>query len=212
MPEPTPTADVRREHWEAVYRDKPDAGLSWRQEDPALSFALALRLARPDDAVVDIGAGESALAGRLARAGYRAVTALDISAAAIDRARARAGEHAASVRWVVADVLASPDLGAAAMWHDRAVFHFLTDEQERRQYAALAAQTVVPGGHAVIAAFAPDGPERCSGLPVRRYSAEALAQAFAPAFELASSERETHTTPWGKDQPFTYAVLRRSTA
>ncbi len=209
MPEPAPSADARREHWEAVYRDKPDAGLSWRQEDPALSFSLALRLAGPADAVVDIGAGESALAGRLARAGYGAVTALDISASAIERARARAGGGADAVRWVVGDVLAAPDLGAAALWHDRAVFHFLTDEQDRRRYAALAAQTVIPGGHAVIAAFALDGPERCSGLPVRRYSAEALAKEFAPAFELVSSERETHTTPWGKDQPFTYAVLRR---
>lgn len=207
-----PAGTTRRDHWDAVYLEKPDEGLSWRQSEPALSLALALEFARPTDPVIDIGAGESALAGRLVATGFESVAALDISAAAIERAKRRAGDAAAAIRWMVADALNAPQLPRARLWHDRAVFHFLTEGEDRRRYADLAARTVEPGGHAIVAAFAPEGPDRCSNLPVRRYSGEALAAEFAPAFELVRSVPETHTTPWGKAQPFTYAVLRRVTA
>lgn len=200
---------ARHAHWETAYREKPPEKLSWRQEEPALSLALIREFCGPADAVIDVGAGESALCARLVNAGHSNVAALDISPSAIERARARAGDAAGRIRWIVADVLEAPSLGAVKLWHDRAVFHFLADAADRRRYVDLAAATVEPEGHAVIATFAADGPERCSDLPVCRYDAAALAREFAPAFKLIRAEREVHTTPWGKAQPFTVVALRR---
>ncbi|MBL0921820.1 MAG: class I SAM-dependent methyltransferase [Phycisphaerales bacterium] len=207
--EPTDPLGARRAHWEAVYRDRPDDRLSWRQADPALSLRLIRAFATPDSAVLDVGAGESALSARLFEAGHRRLAALDVSESAIARAQARAGAAAQSIRWIVADVLAAPSLEPVDIWHDRAVFHFLTEASDRRRYVDLAAAAVRPGGHAILLTFAPDGPERCSDLPVRRYDAPALALEFGDRFELVRSEREDHTTPWEKVQPFTAAILRR---
>ena len=200
---------MSRMHWETTYEQRPPDKLSWRQEEPALSLALVRAFAAPGDAIVDVGAGESALSARLADSGYASVSAMDISASAIERAKARAGGASGRINWIVADVLEAPALSPVRIWHDRAVFHFITEEADRRRYADLAARTVEPGGHAIIATFALDGPERCSDLPVRRYDAAALAREFAPSFEMVHSEREVHTTPWGKQQPFTVVALRR---
>jgi SAM-dependent methyltransferase len=205
---PNPVA-ARRAHWETAYREKPPEKLSWRQEEPALSLALIRELCGANEAVMDVGAGESALSARLVELGYTSIAAMDISPSAIDRARARAGSAAGRIKWIIADVLDAPALGGVRLWHDRAVFHFITEEADRRKYADLAARAVEPGGHAIIATFAPDGPERCSDLPVRRYDSAALAREFASAFELIRAERELHTTPWGKAQPFTVVALRR---
>lgn len=205
---PYPIA-ARRAHWETAYLEKPPEKLSWRQEEPALSLALIRELCGANEAVMDVGAGESALSARLVDLGYTGVAALDISASAIERAKTRAGAAAGRIKWIVADVLEDPALGGVRLWHDRAVFHFITNDTDRRRYADLAGRTVEPGGHAIIATFALDGPERCSDLPVCRYDAESLAREFTPAFELVRSEREVHTTPWGKAQPFTVVALRR---
>jgi SAM-dependent methyltransferase len=209
MQEPT---TQRQRHWEDIYTSKQDLDLSWFQKEPSLGLALVRRFAAIDDPIIDVGAGASPLAAMLVASGYRDVTALDISAAAIERSRARAGDAARSIRWIVRDVLDAGDLGRFRLWHDRAVFHFLTDDDERRRYVEIAASSVEPGGHLVAAAFALDGPEKCSGLPVQRYDAPSIDRAFGRDFTLVHHEREVHVTPWGREQPFTVAVLQRAGA
>ena len=194
-------------HWDAVYSTKGDAEFSWTQTEPATSLELIAE-ACSADSVIDVGGGTSPLAERLLDRGY-AVTVLDISQAAIDRARGRLGTRASEVDWIVADVTAGPDLGTFDVWHDRAVFHFLTTPTDRAAYAALLARTVSVGGHAVIATFAPDGPEKCSGLEVRRYDGSALAAELGPQFQLIKSVRELHRTPWGVPQSFQYSLFKR---
>src|SRR5690606_24603243 len=160
--------------------------------------------------IIDIGGGQSALAGELLnRLPESEITVLDIAPAAIERAQKRLGERAARIRWITADILDPPPLDPVDLWHDRAVFHFLTDADDRAKYLTLAVRTIVPGGHLLIATFAPTGPERCSGLPVVRYGTASLALAFRPRFNLTAASEELHTTPWGAQQPFTIALLRR---
>lgn len=210
-------AAPRATHWESVYATKGDADLSWFQASPQASLATIAALAPRPRRIVDAGGGQSALAAELLRApGFESadVTVLDISASAIERGRARAGDLAARIRWVVGDALDAHATAAIApgtvdCWHDRALFHFLVDAADRARYAARVAAAVAPGGHLVVAAFAPDGPERCSNLPVQRHDGASIAAAFAPAFELVSETRDEHLTPWGKPQRFTWAVLRR---
>jgi SAM-dependent methyltransferase len=197
-------------HWERVYRDKGERETSWFREHLATSLALidglALDRATP---IIDVGGGRSTLVDDLLARGYTDLSVLDLSEAALAQARERLGAAGTTVAWHVADVThaALPD-AHYGLWHDRAVFHFLVDEAVRAAYVAQAARAVRPGGYAVIATFAPDGPEKCSGLPVRRHSAEELAAAFAPAFGLVGEAREEHRTPWDSMQPFVYAVLR----
>jgi SAM-dependent methyltransferase len=194
-------------HWDSVYASKSDAQLSWTQAEPAMSLTL-IADACPSGRVIDVGGGTSLLAERLLDRGY-AVTVLDISEEAIDRARHRLGDRATQVRWMVADVTAGPDMGTFDVWHDRAVFHFLTTSDDRAAYGALLARTVPVGGHAVIATFALDGPEKCSGLEVRRYDGSALAVELRPRFRLLKSVPELHRTPWGLAQSFQYSVFER---
>jgi hypothetical protein len=146
----------------------------------------------------------------LLQLGVESVTVLDLSAAALERGKARLGAEAPRVSWVEGNVLDHSALGTFELWHDRACLHFLTDDADRRRYVTLASQSVVSGGFAILAGFAPDGPERCSGLPVRRASAEEIAAEFALAFTRVTSVRVTHSTPWGKPQAFEYVLLRRS--
>jgi len=194
-------------HWENVYAAKGDAELSWTQTEPATSLSLIAE-ACSADSVIDVGGGTSLLSERLLERGY-AVTVLDISQAAIDRARQRLGARANEVDWMVADVTAGPDLGTFDVWHDRAVFHFLLTPAERAAYVDLLARTVSIGGHAVIATFALDGPEKCSGLEVRRYDGSTLAAELGPRFRLVKSVLELHHTPWGAAQSFQYSLFRR---
>ncbi len=199
----------RSAHWQQVYLSKADRETSWYQEEPIPSLELVRAYAPPGGRVVDVGAGSSVLAGRLAAEGYD-VTALDVSAAAIERARARIGLLADRVRWIVGDVTEIDDLGAFDVWHDRAVFHFLTASDDRRKYVTLAARSVVPGGHAIIGTFGLSGPEMCSGLRVERYDRSKLAAAFGPSFAAVRSFDDTHVTPWGKAQAFFFAVMQRT--
>src|SRR5579863_8892365 len=171
-----------QEHWESVYASKGDQDLSWTQPEPRMSLSLISEVRRTGR-VIDVGGGTSLLAERLLSRGY-SVTVLDISQTAIDRARSRLGARASQIHWIVSDVTAYPDLGSFDVWHDRAVFHFLTAPADRAAYAALLARTVPAGGHAVVATFALDGPEICSGLEVRRYDGQSLAAELGPQFEL----------------------------
>lgn len=208
-----PSVPTRRaHHWDRIYRTKPEEDLSWHQDDPSLSVELILRHAPPPRAVIDIGGGSSVLADRLVARGYGPVAVVDISASALRRARGRLGPSARRVRWIVGDVTTRPSLGRFDVWHDRAVLHFLTSPRDRARYGALLRRTLVPGGILLIATFALDGPETCSGLPVERYDAAKLSSMLGPSFALVESTREVHRTPWGADQPFTYAVFRRGTS
>jgi SAM-dependent methyltransferase len=194
-------------HWESVYASKSDLDLSWTQPEPATSVSLIEEVC-PAGRVIDVGGGTSLLAERLLGRGY-SVAVLDISQTAIDRARNRLGDRASQIQWIVADVTAYPDLGSFDVWHDRAVFHFLTAPTDRVAYTALVARTVPAGGHAVIATFALDGPEVCSGLEVLRYDGRSLAAELGPQFELLKCVPEMHVTPGGGRQSFQYSLFRR---
>jgi SAM-dependent methyltransferase len=164
-----------------------------------------------DSRVIDIGGGASTLVDDLLDRGVRDLSVLDVSDVALAITRNRLGNRAKEVNWYVADVLhAVLPAGGFDLWHDRAVFHFLTDPTEAARYALCAAEAVRIGGHAVIGGFALDGPERCSGLPVTRRSAEDLAGVFAPRFRLLRKREERHRTPAGTEQSFEYALMLRS--
>ena len=205
---------IPREHWQTIYRDKSEAQTSWSRARLDASLRLIDGLHLPNSAaLIDVGGGRSTLVDDLLARGFADVSVLDIAEPALATARARLGAAAARVRWLATDVLAAV-LPAAhfGLWHDRAVFHFLVDGEQRRRYVAQAAHAVRCGDHAIVATFASDGPDRCSTLPVRCYEAPALAAEFAPWFELAGRARDEHVTPWGVAQPFTYAMLRRTLA
>ncbi len=203
-------------HWDEIYRTRSGAELSWTQAEPVMSLRLIDQLPLDDeDAIVDVGGGESTFVDALLDRGHQNVTVLDASAHALARARARliaAGQAAgaASVTWVTADVRAWRPARAYRLWHDRAMYHFLTDPADRAAYCDRAAAAVASGGFLVIATFSADGPTRCSGLPVLRYGPTELAAEFAPAFTMISSADEHHHTPWGAVQHFTWLVLLRS--
>lgn len=204
------TAADRKDHWERVYSTRDERGVSWYQAQPRLSLELIESVAPPEGGrIIDVGGGASVLVDRLLERGFREVAVLDISEIALEKARARLGDRAARVRWLAADVTEGPELGTFDVWHDRAVFHFLTDPAERRSYVELARSTIAEGGHLVLAAFADDGPTRCSDLDVCRYNARSLASELGAEFALVREARETHSTPWGTPQPFFYGVFRR---
>jgi ubiquinone/menaquinone biosynthesis C-methylase UbiE len=192
-----------------VYVSKAPEAVSWFQAWPQPSLRLLSSVAAPRSAVLDVGAGTSTLTDALLGAGWSDVTVLDVSAEALAVVRARLGARQHQVSFVVGDVLSWQPERTYEVWHDRAVFHFLVQPDERARYLATARRAVVMDGAVVIGAFAVDGPRQCSGLPTARYSADQLADAFAPAFKLAHAEREEHRTPDGVVQPFTWVVLRR---
>ncbi len=194
-------------HWDSTYLERGD-DVSWFETTPATSLELIGEL--PLDAgagIVDVGGGASTLVDHLLADGRQDLTVVDVSQVALDRARARVGPTA-PVEWVCADITAWRPTRTFDLWHDRAVFHFLTDPDDRSAYLD-ALHLAVPTGWVVLATFAPDGPESCSGLPVLRHSAEDLA-ATLHGFEVVATRRHVHTTPWGSEQPFTYVVARRA--
>ena len=200
----------RKQHWEAVYQTKGETNVSWYQDDPRLSLELIGAFAPTEGGrIIDVGGGASVLVDRLLGCPFERVTVLDISETSLAKAKSRLGERAARVEWVVADITAVESLGTFDVWHDRAVFHFLTEAADRRKYVELARRTVPEGGHLIIASFADDGPKRCSDLDVCRYNAETMGAELGEGFSLVREARETHTTPWGSSQPFFYGVFRR---
>ena len=199
----------RAGHWDGVYDAKETDEVSWFEAVPEQSLRHVLAEGTPGS-VVDVGCGASLLVDELLDRGVDHVTLLDVAAEALDVVRRRLGERARQVELVVADVTTWIPPRAYDVWHDRAVFHFLTDPADQRAYAEVLARAVRPGGRAVVATFAEDGPERCSGLDVTRWDAESLAAALAgEAFDVLTSERHVHRTPGGVEQPFTWLVLRR---
>jgi trans-aconitate methyltransferase len=205
MSDPT----YRKQHWESVYREKAEDTVSWFQVHPDVSLELIRAHAAPRDAVIDVGGGASRLVDHLLADGYTDLTVLDLAETALERAGARLGPAALKVQWQVADVTQWRPERRYRFWHDRAVFHFLTERQERDAYRAALEAALAPGCHALIASFAPDGPERCSGLPVQRYSPESLAAELGAGFRLRESREEIHVTPMGRLQRFQYSLLER---
>jgi SAM-dependent methyltransferase len=198
-----------RDHWEQVYRDKGETEVSWHQPRSERSLRLIRATAGPTDPVIDVGGGASRLVDDLLAAGYEDITVLDISATSLARSRARLGALADRATWIAADVTAWRPERTWRVWHDRAVFHFLTEIADQDAYVAALARATAPGAMVVIATFAPDGPAMCSGLPVVRWDSAALARRLGDGFRLTGSEREEHVTPWGSVQRFVYTVLER---
>jgi SAM-dependent methyltransferase len=201
-----------RAHWESVYQAKGPEQHSWYQAEAALSQRLIDRVAPSRDSrILDVGAGASRLVDGLLDSGYRAITVLDIAESALAVARDRLGARSAFVTWQHGDVR-HVDLpgGSVDVWHDRAAFHFLTSPEDVAAYRAVLRQALAPGGHVVLATFADDGPERCSGLPVTRYSPAALHAAVGEGFRLVETHREVHRTPGGAEQAFAYVVCSRT--
>ena len=203
-----------REHWEGVYEQKAPERVSWYRPhlEQSLKFIDDARLDR-DAAIIDVGGGASTLVDDLLGRGYVNVTVLDVSPTAIASAKARLGRRASAVRWLTADITQTElAAGAYDFWHDRAVFHFLRDEEDRRRYVAAAKRSVKPGGHILVATFGPEGPSRCSGLDVVRYDPDGLHAQFGAAFQKVGSSTEVHETPSGAEQQFVYCDCRLSDA
>ena len=202
--------DGRQAHWQQVYETKATDSVSWYQAVPQPSADLiSLAGATPESGIVDIGGGASTLVDWLLGRGFRDVTVLDLSQAALAAAQARLGSAASAAAWIAADVTKWRPARAYDLWHDRAAFHFLVDPGDRAAYVGRLRAALHPGGHAVIGTFAPDGPEKCSGLPVERYDAEKLAAALGEGFRLVDSRRHEHVTPWGAVQRFHFGTARR---
>ena len=200
----------RRTHWNEVYATKSADKVSWFQPRAEMSMRMIEAAgATQDSAIIDIGGGSSVLIDHLLDAGYVDVTTLDISERALIGSKDRLGPHAAEVHWIVGDVLAWSPARAYDVWHDRAVFHFLTGERDRAAYRATLLKGLRQQGALILGTFAEHGPERCSGLPVHRWSADALAAELGSEFRLIESLREDHRTPWGAVQPFTWARFER---
>jgi SAM-dependent methyltransferase len=200
-----------QDHWEQVYQTKPATTVSWFQEHAERSLALIDSVAEAlTSRVIDVGGGASTLVDDLLHAGYQEVSVLDLSASALGVAQARLGTAAAGVRWLVGDIcqVALPER-FFDVWHDRAVFHFLTEAADRAAYVRQVMRSLRPGGHVIMATFGPDGPLQCSGLPVVRYSPDRLHEQFGSAFQLLEHQQETHLTPLGNVQEFVYCMCRK---
>ncbi len=199
-----------QKHWESIYATRSPDEVSWYRPhlERSLFFVIDAKLG-PDAQVIDVGGGSSTLVDDLLDLGYRNLTVLDISSTAIEQARERLAERGDEVSWIVGDAT-SVELPASHFdfWHDRAVFHFLTDPEARKRYVDQVRRCLKPGGHIVVATFGEEGPERCSGLDVVRYSADALHGEFGSSFRKVSSRTEDHVTPWGAEQEFVYCYCR----
>ena len=200
----------RKAHWEKVYGEKGEQETSWFQPRPEISLALIEVSDEPLEAsLIDVGGGASRLVDLLLARGWSNLSVLDISATALRTVQRRLGAKAKEVRWLEADLLEGVPGGPYRIWHDRAVFHFLTQPADRQRYLLALERSLAPGGTCIIAAFSPEGPERCSGLPVQRYSPAQLAETLGAGFELLDIREEQHRTPAGKVQSFVYCRFRR---
>lgn len=201
----------RKQHWDQIYASKAPDLVSWFQEHANQSLRLIRNTGLAKDAaIIDIGGGTSTLMDDLVAEGYTDLTVLDLSSTALDVARLRLGKRANAVHWMEGDVTRTDfPMHRFDIWHDRAVFHFLTDPADRHAYVERVMHAVRPGGHVIVATFAEDGPEKCSGLPVVRYRPDALHAEFGDAFLLVEHEKEAHHTPFGTVQQFVYCYCRK---
>ncbi len=200
-----------KDHWEKVYATKATDSVSWFQEHASQSLKIIQNTGVESTAlIIDVGGGASTLVDDLLSQGYKNLTVLDLSDAALAAAKGRLGNKADGVQWIEGDITKiNLPKHAFDVWHDRAVFHFLTSEQDRATYVKTVSYAVKPGGHVIIATFAEDGPTQCSGLPIVRYSAQSLHSEFGELFELLHQEKEAHHTPFGTVQNFIYCYCRK---
>ncbi len=197
-------------HWEGVYTRKGENEVSWFQERPAPSLELIVQVgATPASAIIDVGGGASRLVDHLIDRGFEDLTILDLSDAALQTAKARLGARASEVHWIVGDVTVWEPSRTYDVWHDRAAFHFLTEENDRSAYVARLGRALKVGGYAIVATFALDGPEQCSGLQIVRYDSASLGKTLGPSFELVDTRGHIHATPWGTEQSFQFSVFKR---
>ena len=200
----------RQAHWENVYATKDEHTVSWFQERPDIFLDLIRATGvKTSASIIDIGGGASRLVDALIAEGFEAITVLDLSEKALTTSKARLGARGAHVQWVVADITTWEPPQSYDVWHDRAALHFLTDPKDRAAYAERVSRAVRPGGHVIIGTFAPDGPERCSGLPVVRHDATTLGGLLGHSFELIESRRHDHQTPAGATQRFQFSRFQR---
>lgn len=200
----------RTQHWENVYQTKRSTEVSWYELDPKLSLDLILQVAgETRGRVIDVGGGQSFLVDRLLDAGFAQLGVLDISRTAIEATKARLGNRADKVQWIVADITGLDTLGEFDVWHDRAVLHFLTDPNDQRRYVDLLKRTLPHGGHFIVGAFAKGGPDKCSGLPIQQYDEETMRELLGSDFEHVQSLDYLHTTPAAKLQQFYFGVFKR---
>lgn len=199
-----------QQHWARVYEEKASTEVSWFQAEPEPSLRTLDRFVEgPLSSLIDIGGGASNLVDALLDRGWTDITVLDIAASALEVSKTRLGSRAEQVQWEVADITQWRPRRKFGVWHDRAVFHFLTDPEQRAAYRRALSEGIAPGGLIIIATFALDGPERCSGLSVQRYDADSLAEELGPSFRLIESWREDHVTPWNSSQAFNWCAFRR---
>ena len=202
----------KRLHWEDVYRNTATEEVSWYQDHPAMSLSLieSTRVAKSGN-LIDVGGGDSTLVDHLLQHGFEHITILDISSAALERAKSRLGERANRATWIEGDVTDFRSSHTFDVWHDRALFHFLTEEEDRTRYLESMTRVVRPQGHVIIATFTYEAPATCSGLPVVRYSPQFLGIAIGKDYEFVESVEQLHRTPGGTKQPFIYCRFRKRT-
>jgi len=201
----------RKLHWEKVYSNSSPSRVSWYQEEPTLSLQLIQNTQLALDApIIDVGGGASKLVDELCNEGYSNVAVLDVSAQALKHARERLEGKANAVEWYEADVTKFKPPHQFALWHDRAVFHFLTTRDDREKYVGVVKQALQTGGHLIIMAFAIGGPQKCSGLDIVQYDADKLTKELGPGFKLVETGHETHLTPAGNQQKFAYFRLEKT--
>lgn len=200
----------RKSHWENIYTVKAPMEVSWYQPHPNTSVDLITSRLEKTAQIIDVGGGASTLVDDLLSQGFRDITVLDIASAALEKSKMRLCERAASVTWLEADIThTSLPPSHYDLWHDRAVFHFLTDKQDRLSYIRAADESLKPGGYLIVATFAPDGPQKCSGLDTVRYSPDKLQSEFGDNFQLVESVSEAHQTPFGTEQKFIYCLFQK---
>jgi 2-polyprenyl-3-methyl-5-hydroxy-6-metoxy-1,4-benzoquinol methylase len=201
----------RKDHWEHIYRTKPLETVSWHQPVPETSLKLISKLDPPKEApIIDVGGGDGLLADHLLELGFTDITVLDISGAALDRAKKRLGGRASRIHWIESDITSFAPGRPYALWHDRAVFHFLTETGQRAEYMRCADAGIREGGGLILGTFSDQGPLKCSGLEVQRYSIPGLQREMAPLFKPVECMNVGHTTPSGAVQDFTFCAFVRS--
>jgi SAM-dependent methyltransferase len=199
-----------KHHWEAIYQTKSPSEVSWYQTYPALSLQLIQKTKITSESFIDVGGGTSVLADYLLELGLTNLTVLDLSAAALQQIKNRLGNKAQHIQWIEADVTQFQPSQSYFCWHDRAVFHFLTDAEARRRYVDNVKSAVLPKGYVIIATFAINGPKKCSGLDIVQYDAEKICSEFGNSFTLLEVHHEAHLTPAGAEQNFSYFLFKKS--
>lgn len=195
----------RKAHWQNIYKDKSSLDVSWYQKEPKLSLELIHNTKlNNDSAIIDVGGGASVLIDHLVQEGFSNLAVLDISANALSSAKNRLGNSASNIEWFESDITQFKTPHLFSLWHDRAVFHFLTDSSDRQKYVETLKNTLISNGHFIIAAFTIGGPEQCSGLDIVQYNAEKLSAVLGKGFELLEERNEVHITPADKEQTFVY--------